>query len=261
MDGRMLRGAAGAGQPAAVAGEAPSIAPGAATPAVSGSAATPAVAGEAHPRERGRRGHRVLVGGSVPAGGRSEAGDTRERILDVALDLFLEQGYDGTSLREIAERLGVTKAALYYHFPSKEDIFRALHMRVHALLSKALERLPARTASRAEWAGFFDGMIDEVVASSKLFLMHQRNAAAVSEWHSKDHGGGGQDPDQVFVGVIRDRSLPLEDRVRLIGAMALIAGGASLLLEPNQVPPDPAALTGALRAAVHDLLRPDPTSA
>jgi AcrR family transcriptional regulator len=49
-------------------------------------------------------------------------GDTRERIREVAMELFAEQGYDKTSLREIAERLGVTKAALYYHFKSKEDI-------------------------------------------------------------------------------------------------------------------------------------------
>jgi len=48
--------------------------------------------------------------------------DTRSRIQDVALDLFTEQGYEATSLREIAERLGVTKAALYYHFKSKDEI-------------------------------------------------------------------------------------------------------------------------------------------
>ena len=43
----------------------------------------------------------------------------------MALELFAEQGYEKTSLREIAERLGVTKAALYYHFKSKEDIVRS----------------------------------------------------------------------------------------------------------------------------------------
>ena len=52
-------------------------------------------------------------------------GDTRERIQSVALELFAEQGYEKTSLREIAERLDVTKAALYYHFKSKEDIVRS----------------------------------------------------------------------------------------------------------------------------------------
>src|ERR1700728_3632617 len=56
---------------------------------------------------------------------RRARGDTRERIQAVALELFAEHGYEKTSLREIAERLGVTKAALYYHFKSKEDIVRS----------------------------------------------------------------------------------------------------------------------------------------
>jgi AcrR family transcriptional regulator len=47
---------------------------------------------------------------------------TREEILRVALDLFRSQGYDATSLRQIAERLGITKAALYYHFRAKEHL-------------------------------------------------------------------------------------------------------------------------------------------
>jgi AcrR family transcriptional regulator len=55
-----------------------------------------------------------------------EPSDTRTRIQAVALELFIEQGYEATSLREIAERLGVTKAALYYHFKTKEDIVASL---------------------------------------------------------------------------------------------------------------------------------------
>jgi len=51
---------------------------------------------------------------------------TRERILDVALTLFADKGYDATSMREISEQLGITKAALYYHFDSKADIVRAM---------------------------------------------------------------------------------------------------------------------------------------
>ena len=66
-------------------------------------------------------------------------GSTRERILDIALELFNEQGYDKTSLREIAERLGHTKAALYYHFERKEDILLELHLRLHALGEAAVE--------------------------------------------------------------------------------------------------------------------------
>jgi AcrR family transcriptional regulator len=63
---------------------------------------------------------------------------TRARIQEVALELFTEQGYEGTSLREIAERLGVTKAALYYHFKTKEDIVASLVQdriaAIHALI-------------------------------------------------------------------------------------------------------------------------------
>ena len=45
--------------------------------------------------------------------GSAAASSTRERILDVALDLFVDQGYDATSLRQIAERLGVTKQTVH----------------------------------------------------------------------------------------------------------------------------------------------------
>ena len=56
----------------------------------------------------------------------TDAPRTRERILDVALALFADRGYEATSMREIAEHLGITKAALYYHFDSKADIVRTM---------------------------------------------------------------------------------------------------------------------------------------
>ena len=54
------------------------------------------------------------------------AESTRRRILDVALELFARQGFAATSTREISERLGFTKAALYYHFHTKDDLLSAL---------------------------------------------------------------------------------------------------------------------------------------
>ncbi|ONI71081.1 TetR family transcriptional regulator [Actinosynnema sp. ALI-1.44] len=52
--------------------------------------------------------------------------DTKQRILDAARELFAEQGVQKTSLREIAERLGISKPALYYHFASREDLLRSI---------------------------------------------------------------------------------------------------------------------------------------
>jgi AcrR family transcriptional regulator len=57
---------------------------------------------------------------------RPPAADTRRRILAVALELFSTRGYAGTSMRDIAETMGMTKAALYYHFESKEQILEAV---------------------------------------------------------------------------------------------------------------------------------------
>jgi AcrR family transcriptional regulator len=48
------------------------------------------------------------------------------RLLDSAIQLFTERGYTATSVREIVERAGVTKPALYYHFSSKEALYLAI---------------------------------------------------------------------------------------------------------------------------------------
>jgi len=50
-------------------------------------------------------------------------GETRERILEVAAERFAARGYADVSMQEIADAMGITKAALYYHFRSKEELF------------------------------------------------------------------------------------------------------------------------------------------
>ncbi len=52
--------------------------------------------------------------------------DTKAAIHQAALDLFSAQGYEKTSLREIAEQVGITKASLYYHYSSKQELLRAI---------------------------------------------------------------------------------------------------------------------------------------
>ena len=207
---------------------------------------------EVVPRGRGRRGHRVLAGGTPAADAPAEPAGTRERILDIALDLFADQGFDKTSLREIAERLGVTKAALYYHFQSKDEILQALHLRVHELLRTPLAQLGEGPPSRDAWAGFLDGLIDQIAANSRLFLMHQRNAAALV--HLPDHAGSEVEPEQLFLGMVGNPAVPIEDRVRIAGSLAVVLAGAAMLVVPGAEAPEQEGLTRALRSAVHDLL-------
>ena len=54
------------------------------------------------------------------------ASDTKERILEAARELFARKGVQKTSLQEIADKLGITKPALYYHFASREDLLRSI---------------------------------------------------------------------------------------------------------------------------------------
>jgi AcrR family transcriptional regulator len=54
---------------------------------------------------------------------KAQAGDTRAAVLDAALTLFARHGFGGTSMRAIGRAVGVTEAALYRHFPSKQAIF------------------------------------------------------------------------------------------------------------------------------------------
>lgn len=73
-------------------------------------------------------------------------GETRrEQIVAIAAELFAERGYLGTSLRDVAEVSGLTKAALYYHFPDKEFLFEAVvNTRMEAANAAVREAMDAK---------------------------------------------------------------------------------------------------------------------
>jgi AcrR family transcriptional regulator len=171
--------------------------------------------------------------GDATARGRQAGGITRERILEVALELFSEQGYDKTSLREIAQRLGVTKAALYYHFERKEDILLELHLQLHALGRDLLDQLDQVEESQimAAWPDLLDAFIDQVLANRDLFLLHQRNERAIHQLADDERNRAeNEDIEQRFRRLLANPAIPLADRVRMacsLGAVlsALLGAG------------------------------------
>jgi AcrR family transcriptional regulator len=191
-------------------------------------------------------------GSAAPAGTRRPRGSTRERILDIALDLFNEQGYDKTSLREIAERLGTTKAAIYYHFERKEDILLELHLRLHAIGLDALDQLAGERGIEA-WPGLLDHFIDQVIGNRELFLLHQRNRSAFEQLGSDErHLAANEDLEQRMRGFLGNPAIPLAQRVRMacsIGAVLGALTGAGEVF--GDVPTDE--LAGLVREAVGDL--------
>ena len=80
----------------------------------------------------------------------AEARQRREQILDAATGLFIQQGYHGLSMRQIAEALGVTKAALYYHFEDKEQLFLAVLTAYLKRLEVTLDQIQAEPVSNRE---------------------------------------------------------------------------------------------------------------
>ena len=66
---------------------------------------------------------------------KAEAEQTREAILNAAIDMFYEVGVSKTTLNGIAEKAGVTRGAIYWHFKNKLEIFDALHEKLHRPLA------------------------------------------------------------------------------------------------------------------------------
>jgi AcrR family transcriptional regulator len=93
-----------------------------------------------------------------------------DRLLDTARALFLEHGYAGTSLQMIADELGVTKAALYYHVKTKDDLLAALVTPVLAELERLLDEIEAAPARRRPRL-FVDRYVD--------FLLQHRGVSAL----------------------------------------------------------------------------------
>jgi AcrR family transcriptional regulator len=162
-------------------------------------------------------------------------GDTRARIQQVALELFAEQGYDKTSLREIAERLDVTKAALYYHFKSKEDIVRSLvedyFGQIDALIAWAKTQ-PRTPEARREILGRY---VRIVADGSDVFRMLHHNQAAVNSLAAgKERGEVFKERMTGLVEALTEPGAGMEERLRA----TMLLGGVSVgwMFFADQVP-------------------------
>jgi|SRR5215469_4912536 len=179
--------------------------------------------------------------------GHDNGRDTRSRLRELALQLFAEQGYEKTSLREIAERLGVTKAALYYYFKSKEDIVRSLVEDYVAEIDGLIAWAKAQPRSAETKAEIIRRYLDIVTNGTAVFRMLQQNQAAVTSLAAaKERGELFRERLDALIELLAGPNAPLREQVRAASCLTSVSHGC-LLYQHRSADPD------ELRAALLDV--------
>lgn len=200
------------------------------------------------------------VHGANVDGERHERGrDTRSRLCELALQLFAEQGYEKTSLREIAERLGVTKAALYYHFKSKEDIVRSLVEDYMAEIDELIawgKQQPRSADTRAEIVRRY---LEIVANGTAVFrLLHQNQAAVSSLAAAKGRGELFRERMDALVELLTEPGALMRDQVRAASCLMSIS---FCCMHYQDRAADPAELKKAVLDLALQLVDADPAQA
>ncbi|MGV9797237.1 TetR/AcrR family transcriptional regulator [Mycobacterium sp. NPDC003449] len=195
-------------------------------------------------------GERVHQEGSDVAKPVSPRGLARERILEAALTLFAEHGVHGTSLKMIADRVGVSKPAVYYQFQSKEDIvLEVLRPTIEdmARVVRIAEALPDREARQAV---AISGMVEMAIRHRRLAVLFHGDPAI----------------DQIVLAEPEYRSVsdrvrelvegPEPDPARRIALSVFVGGVGRAVSDPLLADIDDADLHGALLDLSNRLLSP-----
>jgi AcrR family transcriptional regulator len=174
--------------------------------------------------------------------------DTRARILRVALDLFAARGYHATPVREIAEKLDLTKTAVLYHFPSKKDLVAALAepmlTDMEAVIAAA-NALDGTDPQRKRWA-VIEGLLDVWLTHRHLLRMSLHDLAVAI------HGPVFQRfrdammlANHLVAGPVPD----LTDRIRAVQVLGMLSDPVVLFADlPTEM------LRSTVLAGVHQLL-------
>lgn len=172
---------------------------------------------------------------------------TREQILSTALELFLAQGYEATSLRAIAEHLDITKAALYYHFPAKEqlvvELTRPFLNDLADLVARARAEDPQRRPDRR--VALLTAYLETLITHGRVISLLAQNPATQNH---PDVGLRARNLIESYSTEIAGPDAHDEDKVRVACAMGVInAIATGPITDPAKAKP---VILGAALAAL-----------
>ena len=146
------------------------------------------------------------------------ADDTRARLIEVAVDLFTRHSFAGTSLQMIADEMGFTKAAIYYHFRTREELLAAVVEPIRAQLSAIVTGAEAQRTANARADHMLRGYAELAVANRALVSVLACDPSVITLLRDQPHWAD-----------LIDRQLALlagdsQDPACLIGAAVALAG-------------------------------------
>ena len=169
---------------------------------------------------------------------------TKEKILEAALSLFAENGYDGTSVEQIANIVGIKAPSLYKHFKGKEDILNALIDSAEARYEemfgseKNIGKIPE---SREEFIKVTMGRVaftmhDPIIRKMRMFLVQEQfRSERLSEVTARHQLGGIQRMFAKIIKSMMDEGIVIDDNSELL-AVELTAPAVLLIAQADRQP-------------------------
>jgi AcrR family transcriptional regulator len=117
----------------------------------------------------------------------ASAADTRQRLIDVAVDLFTRHSFAGTSLQMIADEMGFTKAAIYYHFRTREELLAAVVEPIFDQLSGIITSAESQRSADARADHMLRGYAELAVANRALVSVLACDPSVITLLHEQPH--------------------------------------------------------------------------
>ncbi|WP_433293481.1 TetR/AcrR family transcriptional regulator [Actinoplanes sp. CA-030573] len=159
-------------------------------------------------------------------------GAGRAALHETALRLFARDGVEGTSLQAIADDMGVTKAAVYYHYRSKDELVLGVLAPLFASLDGVLDRAAAHRSRPARLDEFVTGMVNLIVDNHSRFsvLVGDPYVARLMESHHDLVGWWNRIVDEILG--------PQADPLTQTALLVFLSGMTAPLSTPSEAAPD-----------------------